>query len=942
MLADLATAQGGWHGLLLRDATEMPASSDRCWSNDPSLLHRVLPAARLVSVVRLALLLTGIALPPAAGNTAADHFENRVRPLLAEKCFSCHTQTKMGGLEMYSRDTLLQGGQSGPAIEPRAPERSLLIRAVRYTDERLRMPPTGQLSTEEIAILTKWVEDGAAWPATEASALAGTEGKFLVTADHRNFWAFQAVKAPEPPPGEGTAIDRFVNARLRQEGVSPAPPADKLALIRRVSYGLVGLPPTPEDVEAFLEDNSPDAFSALVDRLLASSSYGERWGRHWLDVARYSDDRLNSTQDEPYPNAWRYRDWVIRAFNEDMPYDLFVKAQLAGDQLSKDEIGRWSREDLIPGLGMFGLSPKFQDDRIDVTGRGFMALTIGCAECHDHKFDPIPTEDYYALLGIFNSSEPYEHPLATDVVVETYKSKKERADTAKAQLDRFLQTQSTQLVEVLAGRTRDYIVAAWSMSKPERAGIAATANAHGLDAETLERWAEYLSGWPKQHPLLDEWEALERSDGPMEQVERFAASIEEKILHLIAEKKRIERENEIRLRGDRSGTNIRRTALLSLPRDEFYLWNDVASPNGRELPRRAKTGILYYSGDALERFLPGVWKEHVAQSRRTIAELEGLVPAKYPFLHALADKEQPTNEHVHIRGSKDHLGDEVQRRFLQVLCEGEPAPFESGSGRLELARAIASQSNPLTARVMANRIWMHHFGRGIVNTPSNFGMMGERPTHPKLLDYLASRFVESGWSVKALQREILLTDVYRRSSRDVSANSEIDPENRLLWRANRRRLDAESLLDSVLALSGRLSTEWGGPPRPWDIEGKQGRTVYRFVSRRRLDVRLGLFDFPNPNRTSPQRFGTNTPLQGLFFLNSDLLMEQAVALAERLEADVGRDMDARIRRGYRLVFGRDPTGKELALTRRFAVNADDSWSRLAQTWLISNEFLYVN
>ena len=926
----------------MRVATEMRASIDRRWPNDPSMLDGVLALPRVISVLGLALVLVGIALPPAAGNTAADYFENRVRPLLAEKCFSCHTQTKMGGLEMYSRETVLRGGQSGPAIEPRAPERSLLIRAVRYTDDRLKMPPTGQLSTEEIAVLTKWVEDGAAWPARVTHALERNEGKFVVTPDHRNFWAFRAVGAPEPPPGDGTAIDRFVNARLRQEGVSPAPPADKRTLIRRVFYGLVGLPPTPEDVDAFLADDSPDSFSNLVDRLLASSNYGERWGRHWLDVARYSDDRLNSTQDEPYPNAWRYRDWVIRAFNEDMPYDLFVKAQLAGDQLGKDKMGRWSREELVAGLGMFGLSPKFQDDRIDVTGRGFMALTIGCAECHDHKFDPIPTEDYYALLGVFNSSEPYEHPLVSNAVVEDYKTKKDRADKARAELDQFLQTQSSQLVDVLAARTRHYIVAAWSVSGPERAPVAATASAHQLDAETLERWTKYLSGWPKQHPILDEWKSLVQSNTGMEEVERFATSIEEKVLHVIAEKKRIERENEIRLRGDRSGTNIRRTALLALPRDEFYLWNDVASTNSRELPQPAKSGILYYSDEALERFLPGLWREHVTQSRKTIAELEELVPTKYPFLHALADKEKPANEHVHIRGSKENLGDEVRRRFLQVLCEGEPSPFERGSGRLELARAIASPSNPLTARVMANRIWAHHFGRGIVNTPSNFGMMGERPTHPRLLDYLASRFVESGWSVKALHREILLADVYQRSSRDLAASSEIDPENRLLWRANRRRLDAESLLDSMLALSGRLSPELGGPPRPWDIEGKQSRTVYRFVSRRRLDVRLGLFDFPNPNRTSPQRFGTNTPLQGLFFLNSDMLMNQAEALAERLETDVGTNVDARIRHGYRLVFGRVPTGKELALTRRFVTNSDDGWPRLAQTWLISNEFLYVN
>lgn len=877
-----------------------------------------------------------------AGETAFEFFEGRVRPLLAEKCFSCHTQTKMGGLEMSSREALLRGGQSGPALEPRAPDRSLLIRAVSYTDERLRMPPTGQLPAEQIKILTKWVEDGAVWPADAVDAVIQDGGRFVITANHRNFWAFRAVQAAEPPTGEGTAVDRFIYAKLREADISAAPPADKLTLIRRAFYGLVGLPPSPEDVDAFLEDNSPDAFATLVDRLLASSQYGERWGRHWLDVARYSDDRLNSTQDEPYPNAWRYRDWVISAFNEDMPYDLFVKAQLAGDLLAEQEMGRWTRSDLIGGLGMFGLSPKFQDDRIDLTGRGFMALTIGCAQCHDHKFDPIPTEDYYALLGVFNSSEPHEHPLASDDVVREYRTKKERADEAKGRLKSFLDTQSSQLVDVLAAQTREYVVAAWSVSGPERLPVAATASARRLDAETLERWVEYLSGWPKQHALLDKWRLLVRNEGPLPEVERFAAEVEERILYLIAEKQRIERENEIRLGGDRSGTNIRRTALLALPRDEFYLWNDVASPNGRELPQPAKTGVLYYSAEALERFLPGVWKEHGTRSRRIIAELEARVPPKYPFLHALADRNEPANEHVHIRGSEENLGEEVQRRFLRILCDGEPAPFESGSGRLELARAIASPRNPLTARVMANRIWMHHFGSGIVATPGNFGMMGERPTHPRLLDYLAHRFVESGWSVKALHREILLTDAYRRSSRDTAASSKTDPENRLLWRANRRRLDAESLLDSMLALSGRLSSDSGGPPRPWDIEGNRSRTVYRFVSRRRLDVRLGLFDFPNPNRTSPQRFGTNTPLQGLFFLNSDLLMQQAAAFAERLDMEVGTNVDTRIRRGYRLVFGRDPTGEELALTRRFAVSADDGWPRLAQTWLSSNEFLYVN
>ncbi len=891
----------------------------------------------------MAFLALALLLPTSAtSNSPADFFETRVRPLLAEKCFSCHTQTKMGGLEMVSRDALLRGGNRGPAVEPGAPERSLLIRAVQYGDEQLRMPPTERLSVEEVRALTQWVEDGAVWPEAASDQESPPGGELVITEDHRRFWAFRPIRETQPPAGSGTAIDRFLLARLREAGIEPAPPAAKRTLLRRVFYDLIGLPPTPEEVDAFLSDDSPQAFATVVDQLLASSLYGERWGRHWLDVARYSDDRLNSTQDEPYPNAWRYRDWVITAFNDDMPYDLFVKAQLAGDQLSEEERGAWPREALVAGLGLFSLSPTFQDDRIDLTGRGFLGLTVGCAQCHDHKFDPIPTEDYYALLGVFNSTETQEYALADEAVVGDYKSKKKLADDAKERLEQFLRTQSVQLVDALAAQTGRYLVAAWRVSGPDHAPVAATASQGGLDAETLERWVEYLNGWPKQHKLLDDWRTLVANEGPREAVERFAKQLEEQILYVIEEKKRIERENEIRLRGDRSATNIRRTALLALPREEFYLWNDVASPNSREVPEPAQTGVLYYNDEALKRFLSGIWIDHIDKSRQGIAELESQVPEQYPFLHVIADTENPGNEHVHIRGDSGNLGDEVPRRFLRILCDGEPPPFGNGSGRLDLARAIASADNPLTARVMVNRVWMHHFGRGLVGTPSNFGMMGERPAHPALLDYLAARFVEGGWSIKALHREILRTDAYRRSSRQGAASQGADPDNRLLWRSHRRRLDVESLRDSLLYVAGRLSKEGGGPPRTWGSSDNRSRTVYSFVSRRRLNTQLGLFDFPNPNQTSPRRYGTNTPLQGLFFLNSDMMREQAHALAERLAEEAGASVAARIRRGYRLLFGRVPSARELALNRHFVENTDEPWARLAQTWLSSNEFLYVH
>ncbi len=365
--------------------------------------------------VLLAILCVGLA----SAKDPVEFFETQVRPLLAENCFACHTQSKMGGLEMTSREALLRGGNSGPAVEPKAPERSLLIQAVRYEHERIKMPPAGKLSDEQIAALVRWVDEGAVWP---ESAAAAAPKKLKITDEQRRYWAFQPIAKPTPPDAAGavTPIDRFVLARLAKEGVKPAAPVDKRTLLRRAYFDLIGLPPTPDQVDAFLADDSPQAFARVVDELLASPRYGERWGRHWLDVARYSDDRLNSTEDEPYPNAFRYRDWVIQAFNDDMPYDLFVKAQIAGDQLTEQDLHGRTRKDVIGGLSFYGLSPNFQDDRIDVLGRGMMGLTIACAQCHDHKFDPIPTEDYYSLLGVFNSTETSEYPLAPKEVVEQY------------------------------------------------------------------------------------------------------------------------------------------------------------------------------------------------------------------------------------------------------------------------------------------------------------------------------------------------------------------------------------------------------------------------------------------------------------------------------------------------------------------------------------------
>ena len=874
----------------------------------------------------------------------AKFFEERVRPVLADNCFACHTSSKLGGLRMTSHQSLLEGGNSGPAIVPGQPDRSLLIQAVRQTHERLKMPPEEKLDPYQIDDLEMWIADGAYWPDVgTARQVDERSRKHGITAEQRDFWAFRPVRNPSLPKVKNeawvkSAIDRFVLAKLEAQGLRSAGTTDKLTLLRRAYFDLIGLPPTPEEVDAFLGDTSVEAFAAVIDRLLASKRYGERWGRHWLDVARYSDDRLNSTEMEPYPSGFRFRDWVIEAFNKDMPYDLFVKAQLAGDLLDHPD-----REEIVGGLGFYALSPQLQDDRIDATTRGFLALTVACARCHDHKFDPIPTEDYYALLGVFNSTETDEFPLASAEVVEQYEAEAEKVEDEVEALEEFIDTQGRQLLDVLAARTSAYVVAAWKVLGPRQGDPAAVAREDSLDQGTLERWVKYLGHSPRNHPLLDPWDDLLAQGAPEVEFRRLAGQFQDLVVSVIREKKEVDEENRIRTRGGTiTRVELGKTELLSLERDRYFLWRDLAFEEEFELPVKFESGILYYGGEEIDRFLDGAWKMHLESMRAKVEALEARMPVKYPFFHIISDVPEPKNEYVRIRGNKDNLGDEVPRHFLSILSAGDPQPFSMGSGRLELAEAIAAAENPLTARVMVNRVWHHHFGQGIVRTPSNFGRMGERPSHPELLDYLAAWFIEHNWSLKALHREIMLSATYALSSENVPENTETDAENRWLWRHNPRRLDVESLRDSMLYVSGLLDLTPGGPPEAIDDLCNTRRTVYGYVSRRRLDTTFGLFDFPNPNVTSPRRIPTSTPLQGLFFLNSEFVMEQARSLAWRLREERSNNDTAKIRRMYRLLFSRRPTKEELRMGRGFVKADAKGWRQYTQVLLSSDEFRYVN
>ena len=728
-----------------------------------------------------ALASTGLA--PAAELTRAqlDFFEGRIRPVLADKCYKCHSaqsEKVKGGLLLDSREDLLKGGKTGPAIVSGDPDKSLLIEAIRYTNEDLQMPPKGEkLSTAQIADLTAWVKMGAPDPRRK-SATAKT-GLNYDGDSGKHHWAWQPLKKPAVPESKSatlaaTPVDNFIHAKLEANGLKPSAAADRRTLLRRATFDLTGLPPTQKEIDEFLNDKTSAAFATVVDRLLASPQYGERWGRYWLDIARYADTKgeVKRRQEDPnYPYAWTYRDYVIRAFNEDKPYNWFILEQLAADKLPG--LGKSN----LAALGFLTVGNHFNNnqndiinDRIDVVTKGLLGLTVSCARCHDHKFDPIPTKDYYSLRGVFASSvEPETLPLlATPTATPAYQ--------------------------------------------------------------------QYL----KQKAALDKEDA--------------AVDAERRAFR------------------PRTATQEARRTLVQ-----------------KEIQVRSRTAQLEINH-------PGA-------------------PARAMILQ---DRLVAYNSPVFIRGEAENKGPFVPRQFLEVLAGPGRQPFKNGSGRLELAQAIISKTNPMTARVMVNRIWQHHFGEGFVTTPDDFGTQSVPPSHPELIDWLASRFMEDGWSVKKMHRLIMLSSTYQQSSANNPRYAQIDPANRLLWRANIRRLEFESLRDSLLAIGGRLDFTLGG--RPVDL-GQEPystrRTVYGTIDRGNLPEILNQFDFANPDMTSGKRYETTVPQQALFFMNSPLVVEQARHLVALDEFIARKDTAGRIKFLYERIYQRDPRPEELQLGLAF-------------------------
>jgi hypothetical protein len=767
--------------------------------------------------------------------------------------------------------------------------------------------------------------------------------KKVYSQGQRNFWSFKALK--DPAVSAKSPIDALILAKLEEKGLKPAKPASKLALIRRATFDLTGVPPTEPEIEAFLADQSPNAFATVVDRLLASPRYGEKWGRHWLDVARYADS-TGADEDHRYPYAWRYRDYVIDAFNRDLPYNRFVTEQIAGDLMPAPDGKEVNTEGII-ATGFLSIGPRliaeqdkpkmlydFIDEQIDTTTRGILGLTVACARCHDHKFDPIATADYYSLAAIFANtkafskigkggvSEIYYAPLAPADVVLRYVEHQAKLANMRHRINDVLDAETEVRQAPLRPRVADYMIAT---RHPEKAA--------GLDPVVLERWKKFLTPDKDPNPLLSKWHNATPANE--EQVAReFQHDFDQEFKEWSEAGVKW---NEF-LSAVTDGTTL--PARPPLKDGEFMFLRAVMLDKGSgplALPDREMAKL--YSADT---------KLRVAFLRAKLDDMIKAGPQEPPLACAVTEG-KPVAQHVLLRGNPASPGEPVTRRFPTILAGDDQPELPPGSGRLEFAEWLASPKNPLTARVFVNRVWQWHFGEGIVRTPSNWGLLGEKPTHPELLDYLTARFIEDGWSVKALHRRIMLSAVYQMSSDITAEAAEQDPGNRLLSHFSRRRLDVEEMRDSMLALDGTLDLSMGGTLQRGsgtDGENSAGRlsidpatskrrTVYLPLRRSNLPSLLNLFDFGDATTTCEGRALTNTAPQALFMMNSAFVNDRSAALAKQLSGHVELI--------YQRILNRLPTADEQKDALDYIEKTGErGWQSLCRILLSSNEFIYLD
>lgn len=864
---------------------------------------------------------------PATNDTAGiEFFESKIRPLLTDHCYKCHSHRSekvRGGFMLDTRDDLRQGGDSGPAIVPGHPEKSLLIHAVSYTDKDLQMPPKDQkLADDEIENLRAWIKMGA--PDPRVSGATATPA--IAWAAARKHWAFQPVVEPPLPKIHRhkswiqSPVDAFVLENLNAKHLKPSPPADRRILIRRATFDLTGLPPTPDEVEAFLADKSKDAFAKVVDRLLDSPRYGERWGRYWLDVARYADrsDSGNFQNNAIMPYAYTYRDYVIRAFNEDLPYNRFIVEQIAADQLPahpKDNCSLAAMGFLTIGRKFFGNQNDVIDDRIDVVTRGLLGLTVSCARCHDHKFDPIPTRDYYALHGIFNSSvEPTNLPLLTVPLPPRYTNYLEDVRTNEEALKDYIASNDLVVLDKVRSATGDYLLAVHDAAPfaTNNLNVEDLLRSRKLNKSVYLSWKTNLANIEKTNRLFAPWRVYS-SVHDYEWTGMKPGSFGPGLNPLVA-----------RAFNGMVPTNLAQVAAIY-----DKLFGQIPDPATNEAARELKEFVEAANSPAnppresFERvfLFDNTVIATIRRLRYKLVEVDATDPGAPPRAMVLRDRSQAADSRIFLRGNPGTPGAVAPRRFLEILDGPEAAPFpKKSSGRLQLAEAIASPDNPLTARVFVNRVWMHHFGAPLVSTPSDFGVRTPKPLQAKLLDYLAARFMADGWSVKKLHRLIMLSSVYQQSSDDNPSEARVDPDNDYLWRMNPQRLDFEAMRDSFLFVAGQLDETMDGQPVNIAANTMPARrTVYGLVDRQNLPGFFRTFDFANPDTSSAERFETVVASQALYLLNGPLLSECAHGVVEQCPPSSAPE-DLRIRRLYEILFQRRPTPAEMELGQNYLAN----------------------
>ena len=873
-------------------------------------------------------------------------FEKKIRPILAENCYECHSASSKkvkGNLFLDSRIGVLGGGDSGPAIVSKKPEKSLLIKAIKYQNNDLRMPPDGKLSDHDIKDLQKWIADGAIDPREDKTESIGKKKLFETKdlEDARKYWAFKPIIDPSIPKVKDKTwvkdpIDSFVLAKLDSKKLTPSPPANKYTLLRRVFFDLVGLPPSPKQIDNYMSDVSQNSYSKVVDMLLNSKRFGERWGRHWLDVARYSDT-TGGGRNNPFPNANRYRDYVVNSFNDDKPFNNFIIEQIAGDLLPASKDIEFNEN--LTGTGFLALGPhnyelqdkdllrmEIIDEQLSSVGRAFLGLTIGCARCHDHPFDPIPTRDYYSMAGILRNTNSFVTGNVASFhereLRDSFIDKRNAYEKKKELLENELKNSISKLKKI--GGKRGFENNFISIDPLLLEGIVVDDS----EAKLIGNWIDsvHTKGFVGKNYLHDNnngkgtksityFTNIPRESKYEIQVSYTAGTNRSNKTPITV----IHADGEQKIFVDQTKPPLISGAFSSLgvfnfdsgERDILQITTEGTSKHViadavRLIAVQNNPETVSKSGDDFK-------KSSVVNLQRRISELKKLIenhkkhtPPKVKKVMSVREYENPVDWHVHIRGEVRNLGPIVPRGFLAVATWKDTTQYpkitESTSGRLELANWIASSKNPLTARVYVNRIWHHLFGRGIVSSTDNFGVMGNRPTHAKLLDSLASFFIRNNWSTKALIRKIVLSNSYKMSSTTNNNAKELDPENVLFSRQNRKRLEAEAIRDAMLYASGEISFR--------NSELTKNRSLFEKIDRNKLPELFTVFDYPNPGLVTGNRNTSSVPTQALYMMNNDFVIKKAALTSKRILTNRDLKVEDRVKLAFLLCLNREPSEDE--------------------------------